>query len=459
MRTWNLRDAVIWHIVRLLGSNSEENIRRLYKLLGTIYPGVPEDPIAAKAYRAAFGHDSTLPAVFRRIIQECNPTVCRKLIENLILRWNVTEGRRLRLEYKGKHGHLPPTFFVISPTMACNLRCTGCYAAGYTRKDDLPFEYVDKAISEGKELGMFFITISGGEPFLRDDLLDIYAKHNDVFFLVYTNGCFLRGPLVEKLARLGNVAPGISVEGFAEETENRRGEGMHNQILEAMGNLRAAGILFGISVTPTRFNSDVISAEEFLDYYIERGAKFAWFFQYIPIGRKPDPTLMSTPEQRNRLREMVWRARKTEPLFIGDFWNDGPLARGCLAGGRAYFHINVHGDYEPCVFQQFAVDNVRNKSIKEAIESDYFRDIRETTKDFRHNWFMPCMIIDHPCVLREIVRKHNARPTYPTSASIVEDSTIAQFLDQYSERMEQVTMSPWQEAYGEFSQAHHAARH
>jgi hypothetical protein len=104
------------------------------------------------------------------------------------------------------------------------------------------------------------------------------------------------------------------------------------------------------------------------------------------------------------------------------------------------------------------VDNVRNKSLREIIESDYFRDIREATKDFRHNWFMPCMIIDHPCVLRELVRKHNARPTYPSSASIVEDSTIAQFLDEYSERMEQVTTIPWQEAYGDLATVSDRAR-
>ncbi|RQV93694.1 hypothetical protein EH220_07975 [bacterium] len=132
-----------------------------------------------------------------------------------------------------------------------------------------------------------------------------------------------------------------------------------------METLLAAGILFGISVTPTRFDRDVISSEEFLDYAIER----------------------------------------------------------------------------------------------EAIESDSFRDIREATKDSRHNWFMSCAIIDHPCVLRELVRKHNARPTYPTSASIIEDATIAQFLDQYSQGMKEVTTAPWQEAYGEFSQAHQAARH
>ncbi len=174
----NLKDAVVWNVIRLVGNASEEDIRRVYSLLGKMFPSLPEDPIAARAYKRAFGAQSTLPAVFRRIVHESNP-----------------------------------------------------------------------------------------------------------------------------------------------------------------------------------------------------------------IGRGPDPNLMSTPEQRNRLREAVWRAGKTKPLFIGDFWNDGPLARRCMAGGRAYFHINVHGDYEPCVFQQFALDNVRDKSIREVIESDCFRDIREATKDFRHNWF------------------------------------------------------------------------
>ncbi len=458
MKRWNLRDAVIWNVIRLLGNTSDENIRRVYKLIGKIYPGVPEDPIAAKAYREAFGPDSTLPAVFRRIMKECNPTVVRKLIENIIIRWNVTDGRRIRQEYAKQHGHPPPTFFVISPTMACNLLCTGCYAAGYTRDDDLPLEYIDRALSEGKELGMFFVTISGGEPFLRDDLLDIYAKHSDVLFLVYTNGCFLKPPLTDKLGKLGNVAPAISVEGFQRETEERRGKGTHEYVLNAMENLQNAGVLFGMSVTPTRFNSDVISTEEFLDYYIERGIKFAWFFQYIPIGRKPDPNLMSTPEQRNRLRQAVWQARRTKPLFIGDFWNDGPLARGCMAGGRAYFHINVHGDYEPCVFQQFAVDNVRNKSIKEVVESGYFKAIREAMANFRHNWFMPCMIIDHPCVLRELVKKYGAYPTYPGSRSLIEDANLTRFLDEYSERMEEVTEPHWQEYFGDLSPVPESAR-
>ncbi len=95
---------------------------------------------------------------------------------------------------------------------------------------------------------------------------------------------------------------------------------------------------------------------------------------------------MSTPEQRDRLRKFVHEhVRDTKPIFIGDFWNDGPYVGGCMAGGRSYLHINCKGDVEPCVFVHFAVDNVKNKTVTEALKSDYFREIRKDLKTL-HNW-------------------------------------------------------------------------
>ena len=43
-----------------------------------------------------------------------------------------------------------------------------------------------------------------------------------------------------------------------------------------------------------------------------------------------------------------------------DFWNDGIYTKGCIPGGKRYFHINARGDAEPCAFVHFAVDNVKN---------------------------------------------------------------------------------------------------
>jgi len=75
-------------------------------------------------------------------------------------------------------------------------------------------------------------------------------------------------------------------------------------------------------------------------------------------------SLMATPEQRFRLRRRSIEIRNTKPIFIGDFWNDGPYVGGCICGARqsGYFHINCHGDVEPCVFLQFSVDNIKDKN-------------------------------------------------------------------------------------------------
>lgn len=443
-----IKGKAIKTVLSLVANVSEENIHRTLSLLRKIHPSEYEDEILEKAVEYAFGEGSSFIQLFKRVMLESAPAVREKLIDNLIIRWRSIEGPRRWKEYEETYGCEPPMFFVMSPTMVCNLKCKGCYAAEYTRADDLSHELIDRVLSEGKEIGMYFVVISGGEPFIRRDLLEIFAKHDDIYFLVYTNGYFINKELAEKLGELGNVAPAISVEGFEKETDDRRGKGAYDHILTAMDNLAERGVIFGFSATPTIGNSNVIATEEFFDFYIEKGCKFGWIFQYVPIGRCPQPELMSTPEQRNRLREVVQEVRRTRPIFIGDFWNDGPLVGGCLAGGRRYFHINVHGDVEPCVFQHFAVDNIKEKPLAECLNSEFFRAMRATIPKFRNNLYMPCMIIDRPQVLRALVKRYGARPTHPGAETIIEDKRITQWLDEYSRRLKEVTSEAWEKDFG-----------
>jgi len=85
---------------------------------------------------------------------------------------------------------------------------------------------------------------------------------------------------------------------------------------------------------------------------------------------------MPTPEQRKKLYETVQRVRLEKPLFMMDFWGDAPYVGGCIAGGRRYIHINPKGDVEPCIFVHFSADNIKEKSLKEALDSDFMRAIR-----------------------------------------------------------------------------------
>lgn len=105
---------------------------------------------------------------------------------------------------------------------------------------------------------------------------------------------------------------------------------------------------FGISCCYTSKNTDVIGSEKYFDDMILKGAKFAWFFTYMPIGVDAVPDLMVNPEQREYMYHQIRKFRETKPLFTMDFLNDGEYVKGCIAGGRCYLHISANGDIEPC---------------------------------------------------------------------------------------------------------------
>jgi MoaA/NifB/PqqE/SkfB family radical SAM enzyme len=271
---------------------------------------------------------------------------------------------------------------------------------------------------------------------------DVYRRHHDVLFQVFTNGTLIDREAAHRLGKLGNVIPVISIEGFEEETDARRGRGVFRRIMGAMDNLREAGVAFGFSSMVTRGNVETIVSDEFNDMLIAEGCFYGWHFLYIPVGQNPDPSLMPTAEQRERMRlQGAARIRSQKPLFAMDFWNDAPYVGGCIAGGRYYFHINNHGDVEPCIFVHFAVDNVKNKSIREVLHSPFFRAIR-VRQPFGENLLRPCMIIDHPAVLRDICAQCQPHPTHPGSESLI--TTLCGALDEYSSRVAGVLDPAWQ---------------
>ncbi|MCX7729763.1 MAG: SPASM domain-containing protein [Candidatus Caldatribacterium sp.] len=214
--------------------------------------------------------------------------------------------------------------------------------------------------------------------------------------------------------------------------------------MQAMEALRDEGVLFGFSITATRYNTELVSSDEFMDFLINKGCSFGWYFTYVPVGKKPDTSLMPTPEQRIYLRNQVHRLRYEKPIFIGDFWNDGPYVGGCIAGGRRYFHINNMGDVEPCVFCHFTVDNIRNKSLKEVIASPFFRAIQER-QPYDNNLMRPCMLIDVPEVLREVVEKYGARPSHEGAESLI--TTLKDEVDAYAQAFKKLADEIWERDY------------
>ncbi len=428
-------------LVRTL-TGKERDLERVLALARTI-----EGPMM-KAFLRGFTKESYkrngFAQLFLRLGREANPLCKRKIVRNLGVIWAIDGARkRAALEQRGSHA---PSHIVISPSMRCNLKCRGCYSGMYSKEGELSEAEIDRILGEAEEIGSSLVVVSGGEPYLMKDVwLRLWEKHPRMYFLTYTNGTLLDEDTVQALARLGNVSPAISIEGFREETDRRRGAGVFDAVLGSMQRLKAARLPFGVSVTYTRENAEVVSSEEFVRFCVEQGALYGWYFMFVPVGKDPVLELVPTPEQRLEVGKRVSELRQKVPIFLADFWNDGPSVGGCLAGGRLYLHIVNSGRVECCVFAHFGVDNIREKSLLEAANSPFFRDIRS-----RHpynengNLKRPCMIVDNPLVLRELVDKHMV-PQGHAHEDIIHDPTVVAWIDRYSERFKELTDPLWEE--------------
>ena len=379
-----------------------------------------------------------------RLLKNTHPNVRSKMFIDFFIN-AVWLGIPREMEMSEKLGVHIPWFILIDPTTNCNLRCVGCWAGEYQQHYSLGKDLMDRIITEAKDLGIHFITVSGGEPFLSKEFIEIAEKHDDVVFHTYTNGTLIDEKMAKKIVELGNIAPAISIEGFEKETDERRGKGVFARATRAMDLLRENGAIFGFSITATSRNIDVITKDEFIDFLIDKGASFGWMFMYVPIGRDPDLSLMLTPEERAKLRETVHHWRADKPIFVADFWNDGPYTGGCIAGGRNYIHINGKGDVEPCAFVHFAVDNIKDKSLVEVLKSPLFAEYQKSIP-FSDNLLRPCPIVDNPWALREIVTKVGAKSTDGGSEALL-STELANALDKYAESWKEVSDPIWEENY------------
>jgi len=386
--------------------------------------------------------------------------VMKKIIDVLVQNNLICEDQNYTQaveKYKEKYGEMPPSFIVFSPTQKCNLRCIGCYAAsGVDTGATIPYPLVDRVISEVHDLfGGRFITISGGEPFIYKSegktLLDIYKKYADMFFLVYTNGTVINKEVAQKLAGSANVTPAISVEGFEKETDQRRGAGTFKKIIRAFGHLRETGVPFGISVTATSKNTNVLLGDEFYDFYFkEQGASYMWQFQLMPIGRgKDELDLMVNPEKRLKLYRKWEKLLSEKRYCLADFWNSGVLARGCIAYGRSggYAYVDWHGNVTPCAFIPYYVDNIyelykNGKTLADAMFSDFMKNGRKWQREYGldnckkpKNWLMPCSIRDHYEIFRNSVLPKEAKPEDENAKEALESDEYFEVLKNYDEKL------------------------
>ena len=398
-------DQVIKHVYK----NPEKNLPKLMDWADRFSNG--EFVEQRIAIRDAFENPKNpYHSYVLKILKEVDPEVTTAMVSNFFINANMIGWPRQE-ELRQKYGCNIPWAILLDPTSACNLHCTGCWAAEYGNKLNLSFEEIDDIIRQGKEMGVYMYIYTGGEPMVRkNDLIRLCEKHDDCIFLCFTNGTLIDEAFADEMLRVKNFVPAISLEGDEEATDGRRGKGVYQKVQRAMSILRQKKLLYGISSCYTSMNYDSISSEEYYDSLIEMGAYFIWYFHYMPVGNDASPNLLPTAAQREVVYHRIRRLRTTKPLFAMDFQNDAEYVGGCIAGGRRYLHINANGDVDPCVFIHYSDSNIREKSLLDCLRGPIFMAYHNG-QPFNENMLQPCPMLENPEKLREMVEKTGAHST------------------------------------------------
>lgn len=439
-----IRDTLINNAVELLNENPEKNVDKVVDIAKKI---AKKDEENLKRIDNVYRYYNDIPSVneyINNILTTTDKNCLKKLFTNFLGN-AVWTGMPKRAKLLEEEDIKTPFVILISPSMRCNLRCTGCYASSYSKEDDISYEELDRIIGEAVDIGIYYFIILGGEPFFYKDLLKIYKKYDDAIFMPFTNGSLFDDKLADRLQKLGNVIPMFSLEGFEKETDERRGKGVFRKVMTSMELLKKRGILFGVSSAVGGANIDTVSSDEFIDMLIEKGSKMSWYFIFMPVGEEPDFNSMLTPEQRLRLGKRIRKIRNSKPYFAIDFFNDAPYVGGCIAG-KYYCHINSKEDVEPCIFAHFATDNLKNKSLMEVFKGPFFKELRNR-QPYNNNLLRPCMMIDNPEVIRDIVKKTGAKPTDKGADMMLHDEEFKKNLDRISKEFEPYAEKEWEDEF------------
>ncbi len=287
--------------------------------------------------------------------------------------------KRAELEAEGEH--IPP-FLIASITSSCNLHCSGCYSrCNNATEDTAPVEQLTddewlKIFNEADELGVSFILLAGGEPLLRRGVIEAAGKKQNILFPIFTNGTYMAEKYFDMFDRNRNLVPIMSIEGGREATDLRRGEGVYDKLISNMDELNKRGLIYGASVTVTTENLKDVSSEDFIGMLSDKGCKAVIFVEFVPVTEDAED-LAPAEEHREYLKKEITRLRMEhqEMVFVS-FPGDEKNSGGCIAAGRGFFHINSHGGAEPCPFSPYSDINVKETSLREAINSKLFRTLQ-----------------------------------------------------------------------------------
>ncbi|MCL6610631.1 MAG: putative heme d1 biosynthesis radical SAM protein NirJ2 [Peptococcaceae bacterium] len=265
-------------------------------------------------------------------------------------------------------------------TNACNLSCRHCYRdAGVKAEEELGTGEGLGLIDEIARAGFKIMIFSGGEPLMREDILDLvaHAVKKGLRPVFGTNGTLIDGRTAARLKSSGAAAMGISLDSVDQEKHDRfRGvTGAWRGAVDGMAACRREGLPFQVHTTVVDWNYEEI--EEITDFAVRAGAVAHHVFFLVPAGRGADIESESLRAERyERLLERIMAKQRLvdielKPTCAPQFMRiarqmgvDTRFSRGCLAG-TAYCIISPVGNVQPCAYLDISAGNVRERPFSE----------------------------------------------------------------------------------------------
>lgn len=314
-----------------------------------------------------------------------------------------------KFQKRKKKGEVFPAFQFISVTNDCNLHCQGCWVTRGEQAESLDINQINKIIIESKKHGSYFFGILGGEPLMYKPLLEIFKKHPDCYFQLFTNGTLLNDNVAEELRKCANVTPLISFEGNETVADIRRGSNhVYQRTQQAVDTATKHKLVTGVSISVCKSNIEMALSEEFVKMLHDKGVIYLWYYIYRPSGENPCYDLALSSEEILRLRTFLVEGRVKYPIVLIDSYWGADGEPFCPAAEGLSHHINPSGYIEPCPVIQLSCDRLNGESIKSVYENSLF------IKDFKKGILQKtkgCILMEDPNWLKDFAIDHMAYNT------------------------------------------------
>ena len=276
----------------------------------------------------------------------------------------------------------------------CNLNCKHCRVSEKNDNEKLSLKEAKSLLAECWYNGITMLNLSGGEPFLRDDIFEIldYAeKFEDI--VITTNGTLLNKEKCKKLSTYKNIKLSISLDGLEETHDKfRRKKGAFKKVIDILPVLNKNNIKYAIKYTLSKETAK--DAIELLNLVAKMGANEFNVRRVIVAGNANKDMVLSNDEYKNIIRELIRNCRKLnvkfrtgDPLLIpifSEIWgidikNDdlSKIYAGCQAGDEIIY-IDYKGNVGACSYIPKFADNIKDKPLDEILKNNkLFIDLRE----------------------------------------------------------------------------------